>query len=353
MILNLTGIRGCAALWVVFFHFRFDIYEATSYLDLFKPILNRGYLGVDLFFFLSGFILGYVYLDDYLENRLPRSQIVKDFFIKRFARLYPVYFSTTLAAYLLYYVAIQSGHEFQWNSASNFNVLNLVKNLFGVQSWDGSPSLNGPSWSVSVEFFAYLVFPIFVFYFFNTKKFILQKGLFLFFFSFAIYVLSHSHIIKLNPQLMQALSEFFMGLAAYIFVGFIKPTLKVVLFLRASITLLLLILLYTIKNSAHLGIIIPILLLILVCTNYFHNVPNKGLSRTWIVQLGLWSYSLYLTHTLFQFLLSGLNLPHYFENPWITCLELTGIFGLTLALASFTMKLVENPSRRILLKLFK
>ena len=353
MILNLTGIRGCAALWVVLFHFRNDIYEATNYLDQFKPILNRGYFGVDLFFCLSGFILGYVYLSNYLENRLSRSRIVKDFFIKRFARLYPVYLSTTVAAYLLYFLAIISGHEFHTNSSSNFSALNLAKNLFGVQAWAGSASLNGPSWSVSVEFFAYLVFPIVVFYFLKTNELLLRKGLILFLSSFVIYVLSHNQIIKLNPQLMQALSEFFMGLAAYIFVRFLKPTLKTVLFLRALTTFLLIIVLYSIENSAYLGLTTPILLLILICTNYFHNVQNKGLSRVWIVQLGLWSYSLYLTHSLFQFLLSGLKLPRYFENPLITFLEFIVIFGLVLALAGFTTKLVENPSRRILLKLFK
>ena len=181
MILNLTGIRGCAALWVVFFHYRYDIYEATSYLDLLKPILNRGYFGVDLFFCLSGFILGYVYLDSFLENGKSRSRLLKDFYIKRLARLYPVYFSTSLVAFLLYFVAIRSGHEFHTNSKSNFNAPNLAKNLFGVQSWDASPSLNGPSWSVSIEFLAYIFFPIVVFYFFKTKSHILEKACIVFF----------------------------------------------------------------------------------------------------------------------------------------------------------------------------
>jgi peptidoglycan/LPS O-acetylase OafA/YrhL len=60
----LTGLRIVAAMWVVLFHFRPLIWEASPRLeDDLAPLLNSGAQGVDLFFILSGFVLTWNYLE--------------------------------------------------------------------------------------------------------------------------------------------------------------------------------------------------------------------------------------------------------------------------------------------------
>src|ERR1700710_863959 len=75
----LDGLRGVAAILVVAFH----IFEAhsTSHLD---QIINHGYLAVDFFFVLSGFVIGYAYDDRW------GSLTVKGFFKRRLVRLQPM-----------------------------------------------------------------------------------------------------------------------------------------------------------------------------------------------------------------------------------------------------------------------
>jgi peptidoglycan/LPS O-acetylase OafA/YrhL len=60
MLMNLTGIRGLAAIWVVFFHFADYLKDIFGELKWISQIIDRGYFGVDLFFCLSGFIIAHV-----------------------------------------------------------------------------------------------------------------------------------------------------------------------------------------------------------------------------------------------------------------------------------------------------
>ena len=75
----LDGLRGVAALIVVAFH----LFETYSGGQAFQ-ILNHGYLAVDFFFVLSGFVIGYAYDDRW--NRMT----IRDFFKRRLIRLHPM-----------------------------------------------------------------------------------------------------------------------------------------------------------------------------------------------------------------------------------------------------------------------
>ncbi len=94
----LTGMRFLAALVVVFFHavFTFDVrLPLTSWGS---ALLIRGYLSVDFFFLLSGFILSYCYTttDGHIRGN------ARDFWVARFARIYPVYFLGLLLDFIPY-----------------------------------------------------------------------------------------------------------------------------------------------------------------------------------------------------------------------------------------------------------
>ena len=146
----LTAMRFFAAMWVVCFHFWPSLGLATP------NLVAKGYLGVELFFVLSGFILCHVYLRSFGEQRFHYP----DFLWARLARIYPVHVATLVGMGVLITAAgvlgVQSGNKaMMWSS--------LPAELTLTQAWGFAPlgGWNHPSWSISAEWFAYLTFPLF------------------------------------------------------------------------------------------------------------------------------------------------------------------------------------------------
>ena len=149
----LTSLRFFAALWVVLFHYwpKLDV--------AFTPALvAKGYLGVELFFVLSGFILCHVYLAAAGEGRFKYGA----FLWNRLARVYPLHLATLFGMIALGVVAGLAGvaidaEILRWDA--------LPANLLMVHAWGLAPAaaFNHPSWSISAEWFAYLTFPAIAF----------------------------------------------------------------------------------------------------------------------------------------------------------------------------------------------
>ncbi|WP_237568242.1 acyltransferase family protein [Mycolicibacterium lacusdiani] len=156
----LTGLRIVAAVWVVLFHFRPLFAEAAlGFSSALSPVLDRGAQGVDLFFILSGFVLTWNYLDKMGRTWSTRATV--RFLWLRLARVWPVYLVTLHLAALLVIFTIYVGHV-PPESVDEFNATSYFRQLFLVQLWfqpffDGS-SWNGPAWSISAEWLAYLLF---------------------------------------------------------------------------------------------------------------------------------------------------------------------------------------------------
>ena len=150
----LTGLRFVAAMHVVLFH------TAMPYLagapGWLRGFVGNGFVGVSLFFVLSGFILAYNYLDGEGENE-GRVR-ARPFWAARFARVYPVYLLGLLLAlpFFALEMAKRSGEVLAWFGAAVVAVPGLV------QAWLPHTTLvwNGPGWSLSAEAFFYLVFPL-------------------------------------------------------------------------------------------------------------------------------------------------------------------------------------------------
>jgi peptidoglycan/LPS O-acetylase OafA/YrhL len=148
----LTGIRGLAACWVVVFH----AYEALQSLSLVParddiPIVRSGYLGVDLFFLLSGFILTLTY-----SKSMSRISLagIRHFAIGRVFRILPLHWfmlGVLVAAVALAPVAY-------WGPGP-FTLKSFVASAFLIQGWIGQPiAWNAPTWSLSAEWLSYLFF---------------------------------------------------------------------------------------------------------------------------------------------------------------------------------------------------
>ena len=149
----LTALRFFAAFWVVVYHYWPNLSAAAP-----PAVVAKGYLGVEAFFTLSGFILCHVYLQGFGSGKFRYG----DFLWNRLARVYPLHLVTLAGVGLMAAAAGLAG------IAVDHNMLAweaLPANLLLVQAWGFAPvaGWNHPSWSISAEWFAYLSFPVFAF----------------------------------------------------------------------------------------------------------------------------------------------------------------------------------------------
>ncbi|MBX9461142.1 MAG: acyltransferase [Brevundimonas sp.] len=152
----LTTLRFLAALWVV-------LYTAWPHLDVgFVPVaVTKGYLGVEVFFVLSGFILSHVYLEAAGRGR-EGGFTYRGFLWARIARVYPLHLVTLAGMIALGVGATVAGLAV---SESLLDWRSLPAHLSLTHAWGlaSSAAFNHPSWSISAEWFAYLSFPAFAF----------------------------------------------------------------------------------------------------------------------------------------------------------------------------------------------
>lgn len=146
----LTSLRIGAALWVLLYHFRDHLGLEVDRVG----IVAKGYLGVDLFFILSGFILSHVYARAWEERRFNYAS----FLWARLARVYPMHLVTLAATLALWFAATRVGATFDRVA---FDLSVLPQHLLLIHAWGTTPTVqwNFPSWSISAEWFAYLAFP--------------------------------------------------------------------------------------------------------------------------------------------------------------------------------------------------
>src|SRR5215475_761977 len=150
----LTGIRALAALLVLGMHTEQNV---PFGLDSVLPFFARGYLGVDFFFVLSGVIITHVY---FASLASPSRAAVQIFLWHRFIRLYPVH--VTVLAGLVVIVSVARATGFTFNNPQEWQWNDLLWQLTLLHAWGvtASPGWNAPSWSISAEWFAYLLFPL-------------------------------------------------------------------------------------------------------------------------------------------------------------------------------------------------
>ena len=178
---SLSGLRIVAALWVVLFHFRPILQTASPPLyDSLKPFLDGGAQGVDLFFILSGFVLTWNYLDRMGDSWSTRATL--HFIWLRLARVWPLYLVTMHLAALWIVFTLNVG-DFPSPEAGTMTAVNYLRQLVMVQLWfqpffDGT-SWDGPAWSISAEWLAYLLFGVLVLVVFRISRAARARGLFL------------------------------------------------------------------------------------------------------------------------------------------------------------------------------
>jgi peptidoglycan/LPS O-acetylase OafA/YrhL len=155
----LDGLRGVAAVMVVIFHFLEPL--STSHLD---QIVNHGYLAVDFFFVLSGFVIGYAYDDRWGKMTLG------GFFKRRLIRLHPMIIMGMIIGAIGFYF----GASGLWPSISQTPVWKMlfvmlvgftllpVPLSMDIRGWGEMHPLNGPAWSLFFEYIANILYALFI-----------------------------------------------------------------------------------------------------------------------------------------------------------------------------------------------
>jgi peptidoglycan/LPS O-acetylase OafA/YrhL len=176
----LSGLRIVAAAWVVLFHFRPLLEQAApGFRSALAPVLDCGAQGVDLFFILSGFVLTWNYLDRMGDSFSWRSTL--HFLWLRLSRVWPVYLVTMHLAALWIIFTLNVGHV-PSEAAGSLTAVNYVRQFLLVQLWfapyfDGT-SWDGPAWSISAEWLAYILFGALILVIFRIARATRARGLF-------------------------------------------------------------------------------------------------------------------------------------------------------------------------------
>jgi peptidoglycan/LPS O-acetylase OafA/YrhL len=161
----LDGLRGVAAMLVVCYHL-FETYSKGPT----EQVLNHGYLAVDFFFVLSGFVIGYAY-----DDRWDRMSM-KNFFKRRLVRLHPMVIMGTIIGALFFYLG--DCPQFRLIMQTPWWLMLLMMLLgftmipaltkWDIRGWSETNPLNGPTWSLMWEYLANILYAVFIRHFSKT-----------------------------------------------------------------------------------------------------------------------------------------------------------------------------------------
>lgn len=155
----LDGLRGVAAIFVILYHFGEGF--ATSPVD---QMMNHGYLAVDFFFILSGFVIGYAY-----DDRWQRGMSAGNFMLRRVIRLHPMVILSVIFGAVAYLIQ----GSVRWDGTPmplSMLLLALLLGLFLIPVLPGAGAdvrgnnemfpLNGPSWSLFFEYIGSILYAV-------------------------------------------------------------------------------------------------------------------------------------------------------------------------------------------------
>jgi peptidoglycan/LPS O-acetylase OafA/YrhL len=332
---NLEALRGIAALLVVLHHLSLNPGSVLAWF----PLLGQGWLFVDLFFVLSGYVIASVHAE--CE---PSAIAARGFLIRRIFRLYPLHLATLLVAVFL---------DFHAGTAQlpGYGAM-VAMNLTMTQAWGVVPGsvLNGPSWSISTEWAAYLLFAWICLVIPQPRRRIQFLG--------AIGLLCLGALVAwrgaslegdLIMRVPRCLMSFALGAAIWSWCRHARPLApRIACGLQLAVGGAMFALLAVADGRPHLTLLMPLLsgamIVAMVCDP--GSAARRMLERPVPQWLGRHSYSLYLLHMpLFGYLLlatGGWPTHAGAANLWIVA-----ALALLIAVAVLTYAFIEKPGRNL------
>ena len=318
--LTLETYRAFAALMIAAIHF-----------DVNSPLVNHslanGYF-VQFFFCLSGFVIYYNYRD-----KIKNFTNIKIFMMKRFFRLYPLHlFFLILFLFIevTKYIAINE-YNLSINSEpfTKNNFYTFVTNILLLQTFLYEYTFNTPSWSISAEFYTYLIFAILIIFKFNLR--------------ISLFVLLLISLIRINDQsnfgdshsgyrsFLDCIYSFYWGLfSSYLYIKYndkklYKITKNIISFILLFVTFFSL----TKMQNDYL-FMLPIIFSLLIffsCDLNNTSFLGKLLCNKFLVYLGSISYSIYMSHLFIFWIINNLlkyifNLKTFVDDDGLNKLDL-------------------------------
>lgn len=345
-IIELESIRGIAALLVFLHH----IPNWNNYFYQ-MAIIRNSHLMVDLFFVLSGYVIYSSY-----GEKINSFRSLLHFQFLRLGRLYPIHLvlltGFLIAEILKYYANTRFGVSFGRPAFENFRDGNVIANLLMIQDLGilkGTWSINGPSWSIGIEFYIYLLFALICLSLQHIKLLMFS----------IISVVCIATLLIINQESYDLYSNVLRGGAGF-FLGCLVATFSkrlklinihlplVTQFIFFILTLLFLVIK---PESRQFDVLIYILSASLIIS-LIHTLDNpfKWLLRTKIfTELGKISYSLYMCHMLIiwtvsnvlQFIIHKLQMNDTLKFS----LAYVATIIITISISYFLFYMVEKPYR--------
>ena len=355
----LTALRGIAALWVVVFHMDVIIFYrelGTLLPHELSGLITQGYLWVDLFFILSGFIICHIYGEQLGSNIQIYS--IKNYLVARFFRIYPLHLFTLIL--LIGCVMVVSTYApaviddswnvyFDWQALISNLLLTNAMNQHTYLSW------NIVSWSIGAEWWTY-IYAICLLYFLgnNTIKhsIIITAISFIGLFCLVYFSPKNNLDITFDFGFLRCLLEFTLGVTSY---KAYKQNLGKNIFQRdryfVFTVLAILIIFHWRMNDL---LIIPLFSMLVLCAAYNQRSVLQILSSSFLQYLGKISYSIYLMHGVW-FMVFWFSLP-VIKRIWLieslslgqTVIYVISFMTLTIVSANYSYRYIEVPFRYLI-----
>tara|TARA_Y100001970_G_scaffold285664_1_gene406000 strand:- start:765 stop:1811 length:1047 start_codon:yes stop_codon:yes gene_type:complete len=327
-------LRLLTSVSVLLYHYRhffgpYNSYSSNNFFEdktelpffsILESFYINGFYGVHVFYTISGFVFAHVYLS------IDRKITSKEFFLNRFARLYPLHFATLIIVALLQFLHLTTSNSFQ--IVMNNDIYHFILNLFFISSWgfEKGHSFNAPIWSVSIEIAIYILFFLLIIY---LRKFKLTLVILL---SIVFLLLNK---LDLNDSLfLECARLFFSGVLVYQIISRFKN-----MYILSILSIILIVLSFVGNFKIHL--FCPSLLLLFASSEDL--IKNEKI-KTFCKMSGNLTYALYLLHIPTQLLL--LFIINSFALPTSIYLETYFFFiffGIMIIFAHFCFKFYENP----------
>ena len=155
---GLDGLRGIAAILVLIFH----LFETFSDGNPLNQIVNHGYLAVDFFYVLSGFVMSYAYDDRWNKMSLW------DFYKRRLIRLHPMVIAGSLVGVCYYFLGESDAFPNIQNVKPYLFFITILMNVFmiptpkvlDIRGWGETNGFNGPNWTLTYEYVANIIYSL-------------------------------------------------------------------------------------------------------------------------------------------------------------------------------------------------
>ncbi len=359
----LTGIRIVAACYVLFYHVGIFLIEpffpAVYY--YYKFVFSAGWMGVDLFFILSGFIISYNYHEIFQQ---PRLHQYGDFLIKRLARIYPVHLFCLIIVFVFIVYRFSDG---SWidndivgsriHELNDVSLIALFKNIFLIHAWIPPLQMtwNFVSWSVSCEWLAYIFFPLIVVLLspFKQRRSLWVVLATIYFITLVIvFALVSEGLLLTYSALIRIFSEFSMGVVLYKIYALapLGSGEKARWRRNMIVGLCVMGMLLSWYPLSYTWVILIFLWIIYAIAR--GHVEIKILSSAAFVLGGKISYSLYMVHGMMFVLYILLFDPaHYVDDSSLfKVLYIASYLLITALVTLFSYYYVEEPSRKLIVR---